>query len=46
MAIEHPFQQAILERPASLADAQPWIRPLGSLQQAMLRAEALAAGVD
>jgi len=39
-------QQAILERPDSLADAEPWIRPLGTLQQAMLEAEASTAEVD
>ena len=39
-------ERAILERPGSLADVDLWIRPLGSLQQAMLRGEAIAASLN
>ena len=35
-------EAAVASLPATLADADPWIRPLGSLQAAMRRAEGLA----
>ncbi len=37
-------EQAALTLPAPLASGEPWIRSLGSLQNAMRRANALAGG--